>query len=249
MLGLEHVVRYELFALRIARSLRYLRDDISERFLQSVLTTVPKRLSIIKKGELVWRAQLGMNGARQEFDKHSIPLTKETPFPPERMKPVAGTATEGRANPKGKPFLYVATNPDTAMSEVRPHLSSPISLAKLQICRALRIVDCTMRQRLAIDESKNDKEASRREHYERMLWSDIDHAFSLPINQSDSAADYTPTQVISECIGADGYDGIKYRSGYRAYGHNIVLFNPLDAEIINVKLMRAYCINMTFFEW
>lgn len=40
------------------------------------------------------------------------------------MKPLSNSASEGRANPKGIPYLYVATDKETAMSEVRPSLGA-----------------------------------------------------------------------------------------------------------------------------
>src|SRR3546814_9987253 len=52
---------------------------------------------------------------------------------PERMRPLADRATEGRANPKGIPMLYLCSSKDAAMSEVRPWLGSMVSLGHFEI--------------------------------------------------------------------------------------------------------------------
>jgi len=63
------------------------------------------------------------------------------PFPYARMKPLSDSATEGRANPKGIPCLYVATDKETAMSEVRPWLGAILSVAIFKLPKDLKIID------------------------------------------------------------------------------------------------------------
>ena len=140
-------VGYMLFATKTIADFRYVRDHWSEKFLQAIVSTATKRETIIKKGEIVWRAQLGMIKGQDERAEIDEALRNKRPLSRERMKPLPEASTEGRANPKGIPALYVATDPDTAMSEVRPNLASSISLAELEVCHDLKIVDCTMKMR------------------------------------------------------------------------------------------------------
>lgn len=53
-------------------------------------------------------------------------------YSPDRMTPRRNIASEGRANPKGLPCLYLATDKETAMSEVRPWINSTISILMMQ---------------------------------------------------------------------------------------------------------------------
>jgi RES domain-containing protein len=92
--------------------------------------TIPRRT-------VVWRAQQGC--AWKAFDGTDLP----TAFQPERMKPLPDSAKEGRANAKGIPCLYVATDKETAMSEVRPWIGSFVSVAALELRRDFVIVNCT----------------------------------------------------------------------------------------------------------
>ena len=48
------------------------------------------------------------------------------------MKPLGGRATDGRANPRGIPCLYLATTKETAMSEVRPWIGSYVSAGQFE---------------------------------------------------------------------------------------------------------------------
>ncbi len=63
------------------------------------------------------------------------------PHNPTRMKPIPGQASEGRANPKGIPYLYLATHRDTALAEVRPWIRSLFSVAQFKIVRDLVVVN------------------------------------------------------------------------------------------------------------
>ncbi len=59
------------------------------------------------------------------------------------MKPLRDRTREGRANPKGIPYLYLATHEDVAMAEVRPWIGSNISLGRFLTTRDLCLVDCS----------------------------------------------------------------------------------------------------------
>ncbi|MFZ0569740.1 MAG: RES domain-containing protein [Rhodomicrobium sp.] len=44
------------------------------------------------------------------------------------MKPIPNWLSEGRANPRGIPYLYLASTRDTALAEVRPWIGSHITV-------------------------------------------------------------------------------------------------------------------------
>ena len=50
---------------------------------------------------------------------------------------------EGRANRKGIAFLYLASNPDTAMAEMRPWVESLVTVAAFKVARDCRVIDCS----------------------------------------------------------------------------------------------------------
>jgi hypothetical protein len=90
-------------------------------------------------GSMLWRAQLGYDHyAAVDFTGEQQPA----PFPVERMKPLRNRAREGRANPKGIPYLYLATHQDTAMAEVRPWVGSLISIGRFALKRDVHVLNC-----------------------------------------------------------------------------------------------------------
>src|SRR4029079_425586 len=64
-------------------------------------------------------------------------------FAKSRMMPFTDKAKEGRVNPKGVPCLYCATDPDTAMAEMRAWNDSYLSVARLRVKDDLRCIDCS----------------------------------------------------------------------------------------------------------
>ncbi|MEL0613604.1 RES domain-containing protein [Marinomonas arenicola] len=93
----------------------------------------------------MWRAQNG-HGWRPHYDED--PDTNEQifvtdlvcPYPFERMKPLKGSASEGRANAKGIHCLYVTSDKETAMSEVRPWLGSIMSVGQFKLLKDLKVI-------------------------------------------------------------------------------------------------------------
>ncbi|VAW49905.1 hypothetical protein MNBD_GAMMA04-1269 [hydrothermal vent metagenome] len=131
---------YKNFQSSVQTRSRFILDDESNYFLKAIEDTCKKRIKTILTSEYLWRAQLGCD---------YIPLDQEgtivaelpTPFEPKRMKPLNDRASEGRANPKGIPYLYVATDKETAMSEVRPSLEAILSIGRFKPTKELSIID------------------------------------------------------------------------------------------------------------
>jgi hypothetical protein len=156
------------------------------------------------------------------------------------MKPLRDRAVEGRANSKGIPCLYVSTHKDTALAEVRPWIGSHVSVAGLLTVRELKVVNCT-------EDSKRPLFlfGAPPEHWDTIVWSDIDDAFSRPVTPSDDRADYVPTQVIAELFKAGGFDGVAYRSAL-GEGHNIALFDVDAANLEGCSLYQLKSIDFDF---
>jgi len=235
---------YSDFEKVVKGKFRYVHDKSTKRFLTAALLTSNSRKIFIHKGQIYWRAQLGCIQNRYTFD----------PYPPERMKPPFGKAKEGRANPKGISCLYLATNMQTAIQEVRPWLESNVTVAQFQVAKDLELIDCSKHihklDGTGFDSlypyiGGDEKKFSNSE-IEECVWSWIDRAFSMPVDPSDDTADYVPTQILAEFFKASRYDGIIYNSLF-AGGKNLVLFDVDSAEVLDCKLYRI--INMPPFEF
>lgn len=227
MAGFKSWQSYSRFEAAIKHQSRYIRSHDVEMFCRGVLKTAQFRILNIPKDSLLWRAQLG-HGWRFENDDIG-----ETPAPhePQRMCPKNGRANEGRANPKGIPYLYLASNRDTALAEVRPWVGSYVSVGQFKMKKELRIANCTSERKGFIIYFKEPSPKKR----EEAVWRDIDKAFSRPVTPTDDVADYVPTQVLAELFKSNGFDGIGYRSSL-GEGYSVALFDIDSAEIINCFL-------------
>lgn len=161
------------------------------------------------------------------------------------MKPLKDRATEGRANPKGIPYLYLATDQETTLAEVRPWVGSLVSIGQFRTLRDLRFVNCTNDENghrvfIGGEPSPPDREKAG--------WADINRAFGEPVTRGDDRAEYIPTQVLAELFKANGFDGVAYRSALGCPGHNIALFDLDAAELVNCSLFRVDGVKFEFSE-
>ncbi|MBN1547911.1 MAG: RES family NAD+ phosphorylase [Syntrophaceae bacterium] len=231
---------YRNFERTVKTRNRYFRDAEIERFLQTILKTIGDRKRELPKKKYLWRAQLG-HGWMPYYQEDEYIDDIPAPYPPERMTPLVNEAIEGRANPKGIPYIYTATTKETAMAEVRPWLGSLVSVGQFETKKDMMLVDCSVhhdRTPLYIEEPNPEE----REH---AVWSHIDKAFSKPMTSNDRMADYVPTQIIAELFKCNGFDGLVYKS-MLGEGYNVVLFDVEAAELVNCNLFELENISFSF---
>lgn len=226
---------YTKFENYIKRQNRYYIDKNSSKFLEILLETSGKRTIILSKDKHLWRSQLG-NSISPYYKKDKLLGELPSPLPPDRMKPLTNEAKEGRANPKGIPYLYLSTDKKTAMAEVRPWVGALISVGQFRLLKDLKIVDFSQDNEsyfLALIKSRQFTP----EKIEKLVWSDINRAFSNPINPNDRSADYAPTQIIAEVFKNNGFDGVAFKSSL-GEGFNLGLFALDSAEQVNCYICR-----------
>lgn len=220
---------YYVFAESVRKNRRYIYDEMQQQFMNCLLeTSKPRREATWPAEEPLWRAQLHKD--------HGDPVHE--PFCAKRMKPLPERCTEGRANPKGIPFLYLSVEPETAMSEVRPWVGAIGTLARFMPLRKLSLIDCLpnelpYRSPLAPEPPPEERE--------QRVWAEVNKAFSKPIRTTDRTADYAPTQIIAELIrtAKTKIDGIMFGSSLANDGINVVLFDLALADIVDQKLFRT----------
>jgi RES domain-containing protein len=230
------------YSKNVKQENRYIHNKKVLKFLQSVEEIYSKQKILIKKGINLWRAQVGFDWAPIWEGKKIVDYT-EGPLMPTMMKPKKNQSFEGRINPKGIPYLYLATDKETAMSEVRPWIGSFVSVGQFKIRKDLKLVNCSIK-------SKNHKyylnepdDTIKRES----VMSDIDEAFTKPVLKNEETAEYAPTQILGELFKNSGFDGILYSSAL-GKGKNIVLFNINSARMINCFLFEVKSISYEFSE-
>lgn len=228
---------YWEFEAAVRTKTRYIYDSDVKIFLDAVLATGYKRVQVIPPAAYFWRAQLG-----NDWDQANKYVEEPIPYAAERMKPLKDQSREGRVNPKGIAYLYLATTQETALAEVRPWVGSMVSVGQFKTLRELRVVNCTT------DEIRHhvylDKEPSPAER-EGAVWAEIDRAFARPVNRTDDLADYVPTQILAELFKANRLDGVAYRSSLGP-GHNVALFDIDAAGLVNRFLFEVESLKFEF---
>ena len=222
---------------------RFFLDNKNKQFFEALKETCNSRIIDFKKGNNLWRAQLGYRNRPYYQDGEHV---TDIPYPVDtkRMKPIKDQAFEGRANPKGISYLYLSSDKETAMAEIRPWIGMYISVGQFKIVKDLKLVDFSKdnkRSAFLIFGPNQDKEV------EDYIWASINNAFSTPVTPTDNKAEYVPTQIISEFIKNMNFDGIVYKSSL-SDGYNIALFDTDSAEQINCFLFELKKIKFDFSE-
>ena len=232
---------YMHFALSVKSKSRYILDEDCMEFLGAIKDTCPSRAKILAKDTILWRAQKGCD-YRAYYEGEAYIDDRPEPYSPQRMSPLTDSASEGRANSKGIPCLYVATNKETAMSEVRPWVGSLLSAGQFKVQEELTIIDFTERhgeQPFFYFSNPSEEEILS------SVWAHMDNAFSEPVTNSDLKSEYAPTQIIAELIRTLGYDGIAFKSSLGT-GYNIALFDLNSAKLVNCALYEAKSVEFSF---
>ena len=247
---------YREFEERVKRRRRHIWDREIDAFLETVMQTRSDRDFEIPEGAVLWRAQLGVKYVLTKDVSGEELIEVPKGFSGDRMKPIGEFAGEGRANSSGIPVLYLASTEKTAISEVRPWVGSQVSVAQFKVSRNLNAIDLTqghgesswsgLTLKQLWGEEEPDAQAKQ-----RVVWIDIDNAFSRPVTLSDEKVNYVPTRILAELFQEAGYDAIVYRSQFGQEGkdgYNIALFELEDAEILNCAPYQVESIEVNYKE-
>ncbi|MYB34548.1 MAG: RES family NAD+ phosphorylase [Gammaproteobacteria bacterium] len=161
-------------------------------------------------------------------------------FPIEEMgAPPIGTASHGRANPPGIPYLYIGSTPETSISEIRPHTGETVTVAEFEINTSeIAVVDLRAPKLLISPFSLGDEDEIG------TLRSDIDFLEQLgseltrAVRPLVTPVEYVPSQYLCEFIKRSGWEGVLYYSSV-SDGVNLALFDSGKAVSKKVALWRV----------
>lgn len=204
---------WQQFVIGLKRDNRFTLSGESAKFIESLIEYARKHKAIkIPGGTLLFRARINDG------------IESSKPIAIENMgAPPIHLAGHGRLNPRGIPYLYLASDRLTAVSEVRPWVGCDITVAEFVLSEDCEFINFSNKHMLNIPEG---------EEYEgpEFTWRElINWMFSAPFDPRDDTA-YIPTQYIAERIKGAGFDGIIYDSALNADGYNVTLFNVESAK-------------------
>ncbi|MBI5186931.1 MAG: RES domain-containing protein [Nitrospinae bacterium] len=154
----------------------------------------------------------------------------------EMKKPPERAVSGGRANPIGIPYLYTASDPLTAIAEIRPHKGDSISVAEILINKRLILADLrnprkTISPFKLIADDVNP-------YIEIEYLCKLGEELTKPILPRDAHLEYLPTQYLCEFIKHCGFDGVVYKSSV-GEGDNYAIFNDDKLTIADVFLYNV----------
>jgi hypothetical protein len=137
--------------------------------------------------------------------------------------PPSSITKGGRANPTNLPYLYVATSPETAIAEIRPHRGALVSVSRLILKSPLHVIDLSKLEAhlspFLVGDDRLDKLFLLRPFLDS-----LPIKYCTPVQPEDESINYLPTQFLCEFIKSMGYDGLKYHSSLHDSGDNIAFF-------------------------
>jgi hypothetical protein len=152
--------------------------------------------------------------------------------------PPPAKATQGRANPSGISYLYLASDNITAICELRPHVGDLVCVAEFEI-RSCRLIDLRQPR---VDASPFKAQSEEDLLFMRSclrLLEQLGEELSHPVRPQTAHIEYVPSQYLCEYIKSRGYSGVVYRSSL-GKGFNVALFDTLIAKAVELK---AYSVN------
>lgn len=173
--------------------------------------------SVVPAGTEFFRGRVGVKArARRDclgpvygHGFHYLPYTgKDIDRPPLKL------ATEGRFNRARVTLLYLASDVETAVAELRPHPGHLVSTASFRANRDLSIAN------FAKHDIRNFLSDSRLEDLRRIL--SIADVLNLPV-QPEHRVLYAATQLFADAIRSAGFEGVSFRSSVGP-GKNLTCF-------------------------
>ena len=226
---------------------RYVLNKKWSRFIETILFTAKKRERILKNKMVLFRTRIGSD-EREYEDKNGNYRIDVNPLPPQEIDAPPGEKTiEGRINPRGISYLYLANDIETSISEVRPWLKQSVSVGHFSLRRDITVIDASQdkHSRHVLSEEKIDQASEKWEAY---VWRDINYSFSFPVRVGEEHNQYVPTQYLSECFKNAGYDGIVYKSSFTKEGYNVALFDSKVTRLLGTQLFDIESITYDYRE-
>lgn len=157
--------------------------------------------------------------------------------------PPAHLRKAGRVNPEGIGVLYLTSDEQTALSEVRAGTFDYVTIGTFQLKKEIRVVNISELNKISpVLYSSNIESLSAN----TKIFRDIANEIAKPLRRNDSALAYLPTQFITEFIKSNGYAGVAYTSTMRTEGINVAVFDESIFECVAVHTVEINNISYSY---
>jgi hypothetical protein len=180
-------------------------------FLDSSLEYLRKRLPlseyILEKGKLFFRARFD-NNKKLSPDEMGMPKSEK--------------CSQGRGNPEGIAYLYLASDKNTALAEIKPYVGDVVTIGSFVMSKDLKVVNLINSY---IDSPFKYKDNLVQTLDSLSILRHLGGVLSRPIRPEKASLEYLPIQYLCEMIKKDKFDGVMYKSALtHTNGYNLLLF-------------------------
>jgi len=222
---------WEVFREELKHENRYFPKNITDEDHLSWLLNFMSNKDFGTVGSLYYRVRKGLSG---------------TVFSKDDMKmPPKDKARGGRANPLGISYLYLASDENTAIAEVRPHKGETIYVATFEVIEKLNLVDLR-NPRKTVSPLSLEEENLKTLYLNLGYLCRLGDELSMPILPKDAELEYLPSQYLCEFIKHCFYDGVVFKSSVGA-GVNFAFFHDEKLEIKDN--ISENVVNLVEYDW
>ncbi len=154
-------------------------------------------------------------------------------------KPLINQSQHGRANPKGISYLYLSSDSNTAIAEIKPFSGDKITVGEFLVKEPIRTVDL---RNPRIDDpfrfGDNLEFMCKYLKFVRRIGTEL----SKTVSPKEAELEYIPLQYVCELIKNMGVDGVLYGSSV-AEGYNVAIFNDSKLQCIKTTLHQVGKVN------
>lgn len=163
---------------------------------------------------------------------------------------------EGRINAKGVGCLYLATDEDTCIKEIRAGIFETVCVGTFEITKPLRLVNLSKINMISPFKNLDNGDIANIDINRKFL-DDFNNSIRSPQASTDDPLEYISTQYIADYIKSITdenhhrvYDGIEFASTHSKTGRNIVLFETsLDKCKCTCTNVNCYYIDALKYEF
>lgn len=217
---------YQKYCNSLKHSNRFFVDEEIHRFFDKI---IENNTIEINKDEILYRARINNEGNTAPF------RGKDIGMPPKEVLSL------GRANPYGINYLYLATDVETVIGEVRPKNGDYLTIGRFKVKNTIKVIKLS---RVATGGGTIGDKPTANETSNFMIF--LSNEFRKPIDKFKEL-EYLPMQYFTEYCKSKGINGVKFLSSVMNSNlnehFNITLFDDrdidyMDSEVQHIKEIK-----------
>lgn len=217
-----HSKSWEEFSKSLKFEAGFFNKAFNEKALKKYLPIMQRE---IPQGVKFYRARISENQTGCSSDDLMIP--------PEKLR------TPGRINPKGIGVLYLSSNTETVLNEIRASARDYVTIGTFISKKKIKVVDISLVASMSPFDGYYDQlDQLANFALNRRTFKDMSYDIAKPLRRNDGALEYLSTQLISEYIKSEGYHGVEFTSTLSKNGKNLAVFDESHFKCLSTEVLE-----------